>query len=101
MSFVILGLIIFLLYATLSRYGSLFKTIFMIIIVLSMTLAFLFYGLHFFSGSDIIVIVKTELNMKYFVHVCGIWFCADILVIIKIIMNYRRYLEVNSQNRIS
>ena len=101
MSFVILGLIIFLLYATLSRYSSLFKTISMIIIVPSMTLAFLFYGLHFFSESDIIVIVKTELNMKYFAHVCGIWFCADILVIIKIIMNYRRYLEVNSQNRIS
>jgi len=96
MSFVILGLIIFLLYATLAKYGSLFKTISMIVIVLGMTSAFLFYGLHFFSDSDIIVIVRTELNMKYFVHVCAIWFCADILVIIKIIMNYRRYLEVNS-----
>ncbi|MCL1865507.1 MAG: hypothetical protein FWF73_06830 [Spirochaetes bacterium] len=96
MSFVILGLIIFLLYATLSKYGSLFKTLSMIVIVLGMTFAFLFYGLHFFSESDIIVIVKTELNMKYFMHVCGIWFCADILVIVKIIGNYKRYLEVNS-----
>jgi glycerol-3-phosphate acyltransferase PlsY len=96
MSFVILGLIIFLLYATLSKYSSLFKTIFMIVIVLGITFAFPFYGLHFFSGSDVIVIVKTELNMNYFIHVCAIWFCADILVIIKIIKNYRKYLEVNS-----
>ena len=96
MSFVILGLIIFLLYATLSKYGSLFKTLIMIFIVLGMTLAFLFYGLYFFGESDIIVIVKTELNMKYFIHVCGAWFFADIIVIIKIIMNYRRYLEINN-----
>jgi hypothetical protein len=95
MSFVILGLIIFLIYATLTKYSNLFKVIFMSVIVLGITFAFLFYGLYFFGESDIIVIVRTKLNMKYFIHVCAIWFCADILVIIKIIMNYRKYLEVN------
>ena len=95
MSFVILGLIIFLLYATLSKYSSLFKTLIMIFIVLGMTIAFFFYGLYFFDENDIIVIVKTELNMKYFIHVCAAWLFADIIVIIRIIKNYRRYLEVN------
>jgi hypothetical protein len=96
MSFVILGLIIILLYATLSKYNSLFKTMFMIGIVLGLTLAFLFYGLHVLSEGDIIDLLDTKLNMKVFIHVCVVWFCADIIVIVKIIMNYRKYLEVNS-----
>ena len=95
MSFVILCLIIILLYATLSTYTGLLKTVSMILIVLGMTLAFLFYGLHVLSSEDMISILDTNMNMKLFIHVCIVWFCADIIVIIKIIRNYKRYLEVN------
>ena len=96
MSLIILGLIIILIYAALTKYSNLFKTISMIVIVLSMTLAFLFYGLSVLNKGDLIAILDTNMNMRLFIHVCVVWFGADIIVIIKIIRNYRRYLEVNS-----
>ncbi|MCL2154555.1 MAG: hypothetical protein FWH53_02700 [Leptospirales bacterium] len=96
MSLVILCLIIILIYASLTKYGNLFKTISMIVIVLGMTLAFLFYGLNVLNRGDLIAILDTNMNMKLFIHVCVVWFCADIIVIIKIIRNYKKYLEVNS-----
>jgi len=94
MSLVILCLIIILIYAALTKYSNLFKTISMIVIVLGMTLSFLFYGLNVLNRGELIAILDTNMNMKLFIHVCVVWFCADIIVIIKIIRNYKKYLEV-------
>ncbi|HNX24051.1 MAG TPA: hypothetical protein PKG60_08360 [Spirochaetota bacterium] len=96
MSFIILILIIILLYAVLTKYSSMHKVILMTVFVLSMTTAFLIYGINVFKGSDTFVLLNTEMNLTVFVYACIIWFAADILVIFKIVKNYRKYIEVNS-----
>ena len=96
MSFIILILIIILLYATLTKYGSIYKVLFMTALVISMTAAFFIYGMDVFGKSDTFVILNTEMNRTVFIHACIIWSAADLLVIFKIIKNYRKYIAVNS-----
>ncbi len=96
MSFIILLLIIVMLYASLTKYGSIYKILFMITVITSMTTAFFIYGIMVFDKSDLFEILNTGMNMTTFIYVCIIWFAADIIVIFKIIKNYRKYLDVNS-----
>jgi len=96
MSFIILILIIILLYASLSKYGSIYKVLLMTAVVSGMTAAFFIYGIGIFRESDIFVILDTQMNITAFVHACIIWFTADIIVIYKIIKNYRKYIEINA-----
>ncbi len=96
MSFIILFLIIILLYATLSKYGSIYKVIFMTLLTVGMTSAFLIYGIVVFRSSDVFIILNTEMNRTIFTHACIIWYAADLLVVLKIIKNHRKYKEVNS-----
>ncbi len=96
MSFIILLLIIFLIYACLAKYGSIFKVVLMITAIFGMTAAFLFYGINMLSLSDIFTIAGTEINLVSFIHVCVVWTGADVICAFKIMKNYRYYLEVNS-----
>jgi len=96
MSFIILILIIILLYATLTKYGSIYKVLFMTALVISMTAAFLIYGMNVFGKSDTLIILNTEMNRTVFIHACIIWSAADLFVILKIFKNYRKYTVVNS-----
>ena len=95
MSFVILALIIFLLYACLTTYGSLLKVIAISAVIYAMTAGFLFYGIRELGRGDVFSVVGTEINLTYFIHVCVVWFAADVVCTVKIIKNYRYYLEVN------
>ena len=101
MSFVILLLIIFLIYACLTKYGSIAKVIIMSALIFGMTAAFLINGINSLKVSDSFSIVGTEINLIFFVHVCIVWFGADIICAFKIIKNYRYYLEVNGAQSIS
>ena len=96
MSFIILILIIIMLYASLTKYGNLQKVLFMSILMICMTSAFLIYGFNVFKTEDAFVILNTEMNRTVFIYACIIWFAADLIVILKIIRNYRKYIEVNS-----
>ena len=96
MSFVILALIIFLLYACLTKYGSLYKVLLISAVIYGMTAGFIFYGVGSLGKSETFSVVGTEINFIYFFHVCAVWFAADIICTYKIIKNYRYYLEVNS-----
>ena len=96
MSLIILILIIILLYASLTKYGSIYKVLLMTVIVAGMTSVFLVYGIGIFRKGDIFILLDTRMNKTVFIHACIIWFAADILVIYKIITNYRKYIEVNA-----
>lgn len=97
MSFIILVLIIILLYALLTKYSSMHKVLFMILLVSGMTFSFLVFGLSMFSRNSIISILDTEMDMMVFIHVCIVWFAADALVIYRILKQYHKYLDVNSE----
>lgn len=96
MSFIILLLIIILLYATLTKYGSIYKVLFMTAVITAMTAAFTIYGLGIFDTAESWVILNTQMNRATFIHACIIWSAADLIVIFKMIKNYRYYIEVNS-----
>lgn len=96
MSFVILLLIFFLIYASLSKYDSLLRVIYMSTIVFALTGAFIFYGIIKFKAAEVFSILDTTINMTVFIHVCVAWLVADLIVLSKIIKNYRTYIEVNS-----
>ena len=97
MSFIILILIIVLLYASLSGYGSIFKVLFMAALITGITSAFIFFGIQVFRKSNIFVILNTQMDLRTFIHACAIWIAADLLVFFKIIKNYRVYIAVNSE----
>ncbi len=96
MSFIILILIIFLIYACLTKYPSMAKVIFINAVIFGMTAAFLVYGIVMFRASEVFSIVGTEINMVSFIHVCIVWFGADVICAFRIMKNRRYYLEVNS-----
>lgn len=96
MSFIILLLIFIMLYASLTKYGSLYKLLFMTFLTAGMTTSFLLFGLKVFKTNEIFVILNTEMSMTTFIHTCIIWYAADIIVFIKMLKNHRSYLEVNS-----
>lgn len=95
MSFIILLLIIFLIYACLTKYGSVVKVAFMLTLIFGMSAAFLAYGIVMFGRTDVFPIAGTEINLISFIHVSVVWFGADIICAFRIIKNYRYYLEVN------
>ncbi len=97
MSFIILLLIVILIYATLSTYGSVIKVVFMSLLVTGMTVGFLLYGLHELTSVGTFSILNTKMNMTVFIHACIVWFAADIIVLYKIVTNYRFYIEVNTR----
>ncbi len=96
MSFIILILIIILLYATLTKYSSIYKVMFMALLVAGMTSLFLIYGITVFKSNDSFVILNTSMNKITFIHACIIWYAVDIIVFWKILKNHRKYKEVNS-----
>ncbi len=95
MSFIILLLIFFLIYACLARYGSMTKVVTMIAIIFGMTLVFIVYGIYMFGRTEVFSIAGTDINLISFILVCIVWFGADIICAIKIFRNYRYYLDVN------
>ncbi len=97
MSFIILILIIFLIYACLAKYGSIFKAAAMISVISGMTAAFFIYGIYMFRVTDVFSIAGTGINFVSFIHVCAVWTGADIICAFKIMKNYRYYLKVNSK----
>lgn len=97
MSFIILLLIIFLIYACLAKYGSIMKVAVMFALIFGMTAAFLLYGIQMFRTTDVFSIAATEINLLSFIHVCVVWTGADLICAYKIIKNYRYYLEVNGK----
>jgi hypothetical protein len=101
MSFIILLLIIFLIYACLAKYGTMLKVAMMISLIFGMTAAFLIYGIFMFRVTDVFSIAGTDINLVSFIHVCVVWAGADIICAFKIKRNYRYYLEVNSETAIS
>lgn len=101
MSFIILILIIFLIYACLAKYGTMFKSAMMISIIFGMTAVFLIYGIYMFKITDVFSIAGTEINLVSFIHVCAVWTGADIICAFKIMKNYRYYIEVNGKAAIS
>lgn len=101
MSFIILILIIFLIYACLTKYDSMLKVAAMISLIIGMTVVFLIYGMYMFSSADVFSIAGTDINLVSFIHVCIVWAGADIICAAKIIRNYRYYLEVNGESSIS
>ena len=96
MSFVILALIIFLIYACLTKYGNMGKVALISAVICGMTAGFIYYGLKSLASSDVFTVVGTEINSVFFIHVCAVWIAADLICIYKIIKNYRYYLEINS-----
>jgi len=101
MSFIILILIIFLIYACLAKYGTMFKAAMMISVIFGMTAVFLIYGIYMFKITDVFSIAGTEINLVSFIHVCAVWTGADIICAFKIMKNYRYYIEVNGESSIS
>lgn len=101
MSFIILLLIFFLIYACLAKYGSLVKVAVMLGIIFGMTAAFLLYGIHMFWITDVFSLAGTEINLVSFIHVCIVWTGADLICAYKVIRNYRYYLKVNSARGVS
>lgn len=97
MSFIILLLIIFLIYACLAKYGTMFKAVMMISVIFAMTAAFLIYGIYMFRLTDVFSIAGTDINLVSFIHVCAVWTGADIICAFRIMKNYRYYLEVNGK----
>lgn len=97
MSLIILFLIIIMLYATLSKYGSVSKVIVMSIFIFGLTLAFLLYGIRQLALHEIFQVLNTQMNLTVFIHACTVWFIADIIVLYKIVTNYRFYVEINSK----
>ncbi len=96
MSFIILLLIVFLIYACLAKYGSVAKVAVMLTLIFGMSIAFLAYGIFMFGRTEVFPVAGTEINLVSFIHVCIVWFGADIICAFRIIKNYRYYLEVNS-----
>ncbi len=101
MSFIILLLIIFLIYACLAKYGTKLKATAMISVIFGMTAAFLIYGVFMFRVTDVFSIAGTDINLVSFIHVCVVWTGADIICAFKIMKNFRYYLEVNGEAAIS
>ncbi|HOP28706.1 MAG TPA: hypothetical protein P5120_10510 [Spirochaetota bacterium] len=97
MSFIILLLIIFLIYACLAKYGTVLKVSVMISIIFAMTAAFFAYGIYMFRSTDVFSIAGTDINLVSFIHVCVVWTGADIICAFRIMKNYRYYLEVNGK----
>ncbi len=95
MSFIILLLIIFLIYACLAKYGSITKAAVMITIIFGMTAAFTAYGVWMFGRVEVFSLAGTEINLAAFIHVCIVWTGADMICAYRIVKNYRYYLEVN------
>ena len=96
MSFAILILIFFLLYATLSKYDSLLRVIYMTMVVFALTFAFIAYGIFKLQYSESFSLLDTNINLIAFLHISAVWLLADLIVLSKIIKNYRTYVEVNS-----
>jgi len=96
MSFAILILIFFLLYATLSKYDSLLRVVYMTMVVFALTFAFIAYGIFKLQYSESFSLLDTNINLIAFLHISAAWLLADLIVLSKIIKNYRTYVEVNS-----
>lgn len=99
MSFIILLLIFFLIYACLATYGSILKVAVMNSIIFGMTVLFTVYGIIMFGKSDVFSIVGTDINPVSFIHVCVVWFGADLICAYRIFRNYNFYLEVNGSRQ--
>lgn len=99
MSFVILLLIMYLVYACLATYRSVFPVVLTLAIIFGMTAAFLVYGLYRMDSRGLFVILDTEINRMAFIHVCAVWFASDIVCARLVIKKYRDYLALNAKIR--
>lgn len=77
------------------RYRSIYSTGLMIIIIVGMTTAALALGLIHFQSAEVIVILKSELPRREFLHLIAGWYVLDAFCIYKIIRNHREYRSVN------
>lgn len=97
MSFVILLFIFGMIYISLKKYSSVFSAASTIMLLFTVTTAFLVYGLARLSSAETFIVVNTEINAWAFYHFCTAWYLADIFCSYRVIKLYRKYVTVNNR----
>jgi hypothetical protein len=95
MTFIVFGVIAFLILLVFRKYKSVLSVIVTIIILMGLTAGVMAWGTVILSNHPLISFFYSSIGPREFYHLMAFWFCVDILCAGTIIGRYREYKKIN------
>ena len=99
MSFIVMGVLIFLIIVVFMKYKSVYSVLVTITIITALTTAVLIWGALALSGQSTINFFYTVIGKLEFYILIAAWYIMDILCAAIIIRRYLEYKKINSVSR--
>lgn len=99
MSFIVIGVLIFLIIVVFMKYKSVYSVLVTITIITALTTAVLIWGVVALSGQSSIKFFYTVIGKLELYLLIAAWYLMDILCSTIIIRRYLEYKKINSISR--